>query len=136
MAIRTGSLDIKPPSGLHRDRHPQSKVWPRCTRVASTELGCGCRCTSRCRANARAGKIEPTRSPEYRIRWPVSCISQKAMPDAMDSTQYRLLGKTGERVSPIGLGGWHLGLPTVTEKLSLRIVRSAIDRGLTFMDNS
>jgi len=54
----------------------------------------------------------------------------------MDSTQYRLLGKTGERVSPIGLGGWHLGLPTVTEKLSLRIVRSAIDRGLTFMDNS
>jgi len=48
----------------------------------------------------------------------------------------RPLGSTGERVSAIGLGGWHLGLPTVTEELSLRIVRSAIDRGLTFMDNS
>ena len=49
---------------------------------------------------------------------------------------YRALGRTGERVSPIGLGGWHLGLPTVDEKLSLRIVRTAIDRGVNFMDNS
>ena len=51
-------------------------------------------------------------------------------------TQYRPLGKTGERVSPIGLGGWHLGLPHVDEQLGFRIVRSAIDRGVTFMDNS
>jgi len=50
--------------------------------------------------------------------------------------QYRLLGKTGERVSPIGLGGWHLGLPHVDEQLGFRIVRSAIDHGITFMDNS
>ena len=60
------------------------------------------------------------------------------MPEnAIDArTQYRSLGKTGERVSPIGLGGWHLGLPHVDEQLALRLVRSAIDRGLTFMDNS
>src|SRR6267378_3147493 len=51
-------------------------------------------------------------------------------------TQYRPLGKTGERVSPIGLGGWHLAVPHVDEQLGFRIVRSAIDRGLTFMDNS
>jgi aryl-alcohol dehydrogenase-like predicted oxidoreductase len=49
---------------------------------------------------------------------------------------YRALGKTGERVSPIGIGGWHLALPKVDEHLSLRIVRSAIDRGVNFMDNS
>jgi predicted aldo/keto reductase-like oxidoreductase len=49
---------------------------------------------------------------------------------------YRILGHTGERVSAIGLGGWHLGLPTVTEELSIRIVRAAIDRGISFMDNS
>lgn len=48
---------------------------------------------------------------------------------------YRELGTTGEKVSAIGLGGWHLGLKFVDEPLSLRIVRSAIDRGLTFMDN-
>jgi predicted aldo/keto reductase-like oxidoreductase len=51
-------------------------------------------------------------------------------------TQYRSLGKTGELVSPIGIGGWHLGLPHVDEQLGFRIVRSAIDRGITFMDNS
>jgi len=55
---------------------------------------------------------------------------------AIDGGQYRSLGKTGERVSPIGLGGWHLGLPHVDEQLGFRIVRSAIDRGVTFMDNS
>ena len=54
----------------------------------------------------------------------------------MDATHYRSLGKTGERVSPIGLGGWHLGLPNVDEQLGFRIVRSAIDRGVNFMDNS
>ena len=49
---------------------------------------------------------------------------------------YRTLGSTGERVSAIGLGGWHLGLKTVDEQLAIRIVRSAIDRGINFLDNS
>jgi len=49
---------------------------------------------------------------------------------------YRTLGITGEQVSAIGLGGWHLGLSFVDEALSVRIVRSAVDRGITFMDNS
>src|SRR3954467_7735473 len=49
--------------------------------------------------------------------------------------QYRTLGRTGERVSAIGLGGWHLALKTVDEALSQRIVRTAIDRGITFLDN-
>jgi aryl-alcohol dehydrogenase-like predicted oxidoreductase len=49
---------------------------------------------------------------------------------------YRVLGRRGERVSAIGLGGWHLSLPHVSEETSLRIVRSAIDRGINFMDNS
>ncbi len=49
---------------------------------------------------------------------------------------YRVLGSTGERVSCIGLGGWHLGLKHVDEPLALRIVRTAIDRGINFLDNS
>jgi len=48
---------------------------------------------------------------------------------------YRTLGRTGEQVSAIGLGGWHLGLKHVDEPLSVRIVRSAIDRGINFLDN-
>ena len=48
----------------------------------------------------------------------------------------RALGSTGEIVSAIGVGGWHLGLKRVDEQLSIRIVRTAIDRGVNFMDNS
>src|SRR6266480_1580783 len=49
---------------------------------------------------------------------------------------YRTLGSTGEKVSAIGVGGWHLGLSKVDEDLAIRIVRSAIDRGINFLDNS
>jgi aryl-alcohol dehydrogenase-like predicted oxidoreductase len=48
----------------------------------------------------------------------------------------RILGRTGERVAAIGVGGWHLALPGVTEPLAIRIVRRAIDEGITFLDNS
>ncbi len=50
--------------------------------------------------------------------------------------QYRTLGSTGEKVSAIGLGGWHIGLPTVEEKDGIRIVQAALDRGINFLDNS
>jgi predicted aldo/keto reductase-like oxidoreductase len=49
---------------------------------------------------------------------------------------YRTLGSTGERVSAIGLGGHHLGVKGVDEALALRIIHRAIDRGISFMDNS
>ncbi len=49
---------------------------------------------------------------------------------------YRDLGDTGEKVSAIGVGGWHLSLDVIDEDLAMRIVRSAIDRGINFMDNS
>src|SRR5581483_6378442 len=46
---------------------------------------------------------------------------------------YRNLGRTGERVSAIGLGGAHLGRPS--EQDAIAIVRSGLDRGMTFLDN-
>src|SRR5438105_7341643 len=48
---------------------------------------------------------------------------------------YRTLGKTGEKVSAIGLGGFHIGQPKDEEE-GIRIIRTAIDRGINFMDNS
>jgi aryl-alcohol dehydrogenase-like predicted oxidoreductase len=48
---------------------------------------------------------------------------------------YRDLGATGEKVSLIGLGGWHLALKYVTEKTALRIIDRALDGGITFFDN-
>src|SRR3984957_1692744 len=51
------------------------------------------------------------------------------------SMLYRTLGKTGEKVSAIGLGGYHIGVPS-EESEGIKIIRSAIDRGITFLDNS
>jgi aryl-alcohol dehydrogenase-like predicted oxidoreductase len=47
---------------------------------------------------------------------------------------YRTLGKTGEKVSAIGLGGAHIGRAASPE-LATTVIRSAVDRGITFMDN-
>ncbi|HXJ39123.1 MAG TPA: aldo/keto reductase [Bryobacteraceae bacterium] len=47
---------------------------------------------------------------------------------------YRVLGSTGERVSAIGLGGHHIGRPKDPAE-GVRIIRTAIDLGITFMDN-
>jgi predicted aldo/keto reductase-like oxidoreductase len=49
---------------------------------------------------------------------------------------YRELGKTGEKVSCIGLGGFHLGLPRVNEADALKIFHAAVERGINFSDNS
>jgi predicted aldo/keto reductase-like oxidoreductase len=54
---------------------------------------------------------------------------------APDGMIYRPLGRTGEKVSAIGLGGFHIG-GQKDELESIRIIRSAVDRGITFLDNS
>jgi len=55
-------------------------------------------------------------------------------PPASQGMIYRKLGRSGEKVSLLGLGGYHIGVQP-TEQESIRLVRSAIDRGVTFMDN-
>lgn len=52
-----------------------------------------------------------------------------------DGMSYRKFGSTGERISAIGLGGYHIGVPE-DESEGIRIIRSAVDRGITFLDNS
>jgi predicted aldo/keto reductase-like oxidoreductase len=47
---------------------------------------------------------------------------------------YRTLGRTGEQVSAIGLGGYHIG-KLADEQESIRLIRRSIDGGITFMDN-
>jgi predicted aldo/keto reductase-like oxidoreductase len=47
---------------------------------------------------------------------------------------YRSLGSTGERISAIGLGGFHAGVPP--EPDGIKLIRMAVDNGITFLDNS
>jgi uncharacterized protein len=46
----------------------------------------------------------------------------------------RTLGETGEQVTIIGVGGWHIG--KIDPDLGVRIIRTAIDEGINFMDNA
>jgi uncharacterized protein len=57
------------------------------------------------------------------------------MPPVADEVPRRAFGTTGEYVSAMGLGGYHLGL-VGTEREAARIVHEAIDAGITFMDNA
>jgi len=59
---------------------------------------------------------------------------QVLMAETKEGMPQRALGRTGENVSAIGLGGYHIG-KQADETESITIIRSAIDRGLTFMDN-
>jgi aryl-alcohol dehydrogenase-like predicted oxidoreductase len=47
---------------------------------------------------------------------------------------YRELGTTGERVSAIGMGGYHLGNQS-DSSMSIRLMHTGIDHGITFLDN-
>ncbi len=48
---------------------------------------------------------------------------------------YRSFGKTGETVSVPGVGGSHIG-KAESDALATKIIRTAIDRGVNFMDNA
>lgn len=47
----------------------------------------------------------------------------------------RLFGRSGERVSILGFGGWHIGVPK-TDRAAVRLAHAAIDAGVTFFDNA
>ena len=47
---------------------------------------------------------------------------------------YRQLGQTGEQVSLIGLGGFHIGKPDGDAE-GIKLIHAAVDRGINFLDN-
>jgi predicted aldo/keto reductase-like oxidoreductase len=54
--------------------------------------------------------------------------------ESKNGIPYRTLGRTGEKVSLIGLGGYHLGKQTDPQD-SIRIIRAGLDEGVNFLDN-
>jgi aryl-alcohol dehydrogenase-like predicted oxidoreductase len=63
-------------------------------------------------------------------------LHNHAKPALQGEMPTRILGKTGERVSALGLGGSHIGKSGLSRRKAVRIIRAALDRGLSFMDNS
>jgi aryl-alcohol dehydrogenase-like predicted oxidoreductase len=63
-----------------------------------------------------------------------SGLSASPKSDSKRGIPYRTLGRTGEKVSLIGLGGYHLGRQSDPAE-SIRIIRTGIDEGIDFLDN-
>src|SRR5882724_11661483 len=63
-----------------------------------------------------------------------SKLSLSSAAESRGNMQYRSLGSTGEKVSIVGLGGYHLGMQS-DEKESIAIIRKALDSGVNFLDN-
>jgi aryl-alcohol dehydrogenase-like predicted oxidoreductase len=61
-------------------------------------------------------------------------LSANSKPEKKNGIPYRTLGRTGESVSLIGLGGYHLGKQSDPEE-SIRIIRTGLDEGINFLDN-
>ncbi|PYX45399.1 MAG: aldo/keto reductase, partial [Acidobacteria bacterium] len=61
-------------------------------------------------------------------------LNASAAEERKSGIPYRTLGRTGEKVSAIGLGGYHLGKQNDPEE-SIRIIRAGIDEGINFLDN-
>src|SRR2546427_9520152 len=61
-------------------------------------------------------------------------LSDAAKPDSKNGIPHRTLGRTGESVSLVGLGGYHLGKQSDSGE-SIRIIRAGIDEGINFLDN-
>ena len=74
-------------------------------------------------AEKQAGGAPPGSVPKGKYKVPQGAQAQT-----------RELGRTGVRVSILGLGGYHLGLSR-DEQESIRIVRRALDHGMSFLDN-
>ncbi|MGC2293830.1 MAG: aldo/keto reductase, partial [Candidatus Acidiferrales bacterium] len=65
---------------------------------------------------------------------PADAGSATSVVDEKNGVPYRTLGNTGEKVSCIGLGGYHIGMQS-DEQESIRIIRTALDQGINFLDN-
>lgn len=62
-------------------------------------------------------------------------FGQTAFAETKNRIPYRTLGRTGEKVSIVGIGGYHLARPNITAEESTRVVRTALDEGINFLDN-
>lgn len=110
----TSGRNAKDPSGTPHtpasDSQPESSFSPGVTRRQFLEIAVGASMLSR--------------RPEY--------AQEK---ETRGEIPRRPLGRTGEKISAIGLGGFHLGKPELSEMEAVRIVRTGIDNGINFLDN-
>jgi predicted aldo/keto reductase-like oxidoreductase len=94
---------------------------------ATAALAVGASCTKKDTTTEEPPKGPRPGAPQAgQLGLPPPSVTSSSMP-------MRPLGKTGANVSIVGLGGFHIGMPEEAE--GIRVIRTAIDRGITFLDN-
>ncbi|MDF5708479.1 MAG: aldo/keto reductase [Nostoc sp. S4] len=84
---------------------------------------------------ASEGFLQPILAQAEPVDQNTQLLAQTPAATRRGEMLYRTLGRTNEQVSVIGLGGYHIG-KIEEEQESIKLIRSAIDRGINFMDNS
>ncbi|MCS7023430.1 MAG: aldo/keto reductase [Bryobacteraceae bacterium] len=69
------------------------------------------------------------------MNWLADHVLGQTTPASATGIPRRVLGRTGVKVSIIGLGGWHLGA-IQDRREAIRIMHAAIDEGVNFFDNA
>jgi predicted aldo/keto reductase-like oxidoreductase len=64
----------------------------------------------------------------------MTSLSKKLAHASGAAVPTRTLGRSGEKISMVGLGGYHLGMQS-DEQESIRIIRTGLDSGISFLDN-
>lgn len=100
-------------------------------------VGLGAGEASAAEAVTLASETLPSTGPEQTPAQAAAALPRVADPGTLNGEMiYRKLGTTGETVSAIGLGGSHIGKPALDEAAAIKLMHEAIDRGITFLDNS
>ena len=73
--------------------------------------------------------------PVSRVSDPAALPALADLGERRGEMLYRRFGRSGEMISAIGLGGFHLGKNAVSDDEATRLVHQAVDRGITFVDN-
>jgi hypothetical protein len=82
---------------------------------------------------------ENTRRDLFRVMLGASALAGAGLAQrpSANGLPTRRLGRTGERVSILGIGGGHIGRVAIQDKpASIRLMHAAIDHGVTFFDNA
>jgi len=118
--------DMEPTDGIKEDKTRRAFLSYVAAGVATA--GCGASAGSEPRTAESAASQSAASSPGAAGGAPVSPsgVSPPGIPT-------RPLGRTGDRVSIVGLGGYHIARPD--RKDAIRIMHRAIDSGITFFDN-
>ncbi len=105
--------------------------------IQGAAVGAGLAAVGGSAANAAVGDtpVNASALPQTRIADPSNLPFVTDPGERRGEMLYRHFGRTAEKISAIGMGGFHLGKSAVSDAEATHLVHAGIDRGITFMDN-